>query len=182
MELSPELHEIVPQCHPGMTVPAAMAFAMDRAEANKRPDKTECQSSFAHPDLADLPALCQTSLLVHGHREGLVRFRKLLFACKGFRWAFLEEPSEVNAITEAAFEKLRSTSREQADTYVKAMAELYRKKEDLLSTKDAPPMDDVQAYSRYLCQKQAKVETVFAEESQAAALYVQFMLPRRITD
>ena len=72
-------------------------MSLDFAASNKRLDETEeSQWRFEHPDLSGLPSLCQKSLLVHGHREGLVRFKKLIFACNGMKWALLTQASEVN--------------------------------------------------------------------------------------
>ena len=111
-----------------------------------------------------------------------MRFRKLLFACQGMPYAVLDPPSQVDDITQKTFDKLRTAPREHAGTYLMATAELYRKKENLLSSKDAPPTDDVLAHKGYLCQKREKLEAIFAEESQAATLYVQFMLSHQITN
>ena len=67
-----------------------------------------------------------------------------------------------------------------ASSYVKAVAELVDKHEWLLSDKHAPSTDDVQAYAEYMRLQHAKLAEIFAEESQAAVLYAEFMLPRQI--
>ena len=97
-----------------------------------------------------------------------MRFKKLLFACKGLEWALLDPPSEVTAIPDKVFEKLRTVSGDQAHTYVTAMAESFKKKEDLLG----------QNYTKI--QKYTKITAVCAEESHATILHVQCMLPYQI--
>ena len=150
------------------------------AKSNEPPDETEQQWRFEHPRLSDLPSLCQKSLLVHGHRVELVRFRKLLHACNGMQLASLEPASEVDSILDKTVGKFKASSKEEAETYVESMAGLISKKEDLLSQEHAPPADDMQAYEEYLHQKYARLKAIFAEESQAAVLYVQLMLPHQI--
>ena len=112
-----------------------------------------------------------------------MRFRKLLFACNGMIWAAINPASEVSAIKEKAKETLREKlqfSVESTDTYVKSVAELVQKHEELLSEKDAPSIDDFQATTKYICMRYAGLEEIFTEESQAAILYAEFMLPRQI--
>ena len=163
-----------------MTVSEMGAMSLDFEVSNKRPDETESQWRFEHPGLSDLPSLCQKSLLVHGHREGLVRFKKLLFACNGMKWALLNPASEVNVIVQKALDNLRQPG--VTSSYVKAVAELMDKHEWLLSDKNAPSTDDVQAHAEYLRLQYAKLVEIFAEESKAAVLYAEFMLPRQIKD
>ncbi|KAL3134546.1 hypothetical protein ABBQ38_006387 [Trebouxia sp. C0009 RCD-2024] len=79
--------DAVPRFTPGISVADAHFMLRQLAEANLKPDETEQRWTFKHPELLELPAECRSSLLVHGHRAGIVRFKKLLLACNGARWA-----------------------------------------------------------------------------------------------
>lgn len=156
---------------PGMTKDEAIAMVVEFGEATKRPDETEREWRFASTPLSDLPPLCRKSLLVHGHREGLVRFKKL-FACKAANYAVLQPPSEVLAIVDKVTARLQAAYDDDLKT---AAAELVKKRELLCSKAGLDTEDEA-----ILEQALVNMKVIFTEESQAAVLYTDFMLPRRI--
>jgi len=173
-KIPPDMAGAVPWFTPGISVADAHFMLSQLAEANLKPDETEQRWTFKHPELLELPAECRSSLLVHGHRVGVVRFKKLLLACNGARWANLPAVTVKEIVDKACVEW---PSEKQGYPSPRVLAEitteLRQKKNDLCSITS----EELEAY---LASKMKLYTKHCSEESKAAQSYVIFMAHRRI--
>ena len=76
------------------SVRSAIDILRDFERAHTPPDSTE--PVFEHVDILELPEECRASVLVHGHRVGLVRFAKIKLACQGGSYATPSTPESID--------------------------------------------------------------------------------------
>lgn len=165
--------DAVPRFTPGISVADAHFMLRQLAEANLKPDETEQRWTFKHPELLELPAECRSSLLVHGHRAGIVRFKKLLLACNGARWANISVATVKEIVDRACVERPFGKQAYPSPVPAKILTELRQKRNDLCSITS-------QELEAYLTSKMKLYTKHCSEESKAALSYVVFMADRRI--
>ena len=166
-----EMADAVPWFNPGISVADAHFMLRQLAEANLKPDKTEQHWTFNQPDLLELPEECRVSLLVHGHRLGVVRFKKLLLACNGACWANISVATVKEIVDNACAQWPAENPGYPLLTEV--AKQLKQKKHDLCSVTN----EQLEAYSA----SKTKLYTKHcSDESKAAQNYVKFMAHRRI--
>ena len=168
-----EMASAVPWFTPGISVAEGKLLLEQLAEANKKQDDTEQRWTFDHPELLQLPKECHGSVLVHGHRFGLVRFKQLLLACNGPRWANLPQARVAEIVDKACAEYLSDKRESSSPPLSEIITGLKQKKEDLVSITSS----ELEAY---LAGKMTMYTKNFSEESQAAASYALFMVHRHI--
>ena len=178
-----DVSSIVPWLSDDLTHAEIFIKLREYDEANKRPDGSQEQFRFSHPELLELPEKCQYSLLVHGHRTGLVRFEKLLWTFNGYTYSHLTPCTEATEIVERV-QKLHADTAGVTKAADARMADilqkLTKKMKNLVSTIGMPDSKDVKALEGFMSFKQEVQEEIYLEECQAAAAYVTFMLPRQI--
>ena len=170
--IPPEMADAVPWFDPGSSVADAQFMLSQLAEANLKPDKTEQHWTFNQPDLLELPEECHSSLLVHGHRLGVVRFKKLLLACNGARWANLPIAT-VKEIVDTACGQWPAANL-GTPLLNEVAKQLKHKKHDLCSVTN-------QELEAYLASKMKLYTKHCSVESKAAQVYVMFMAHRRVS-